>query len=171
MSAINQTSTLPHFGAAHERKIIFLLRILMSWVFLYSVIEHWGDHAYVGGFLSHTKTFNAIYGAVATSSFLPVIDFLVRYGLLLIGLSLLFGFLVRISSPFGALVMLLFWTAHMDFPYIEDHNNYLLSYHLIYALVLLYFVVRGAGHVAGLDGWASKLDVVKRNDWLRWMIG
>jgi thiosulfate dehydrogenase [quinone] large subunit len=44
----------------------------------------------------------------------PITTFLVGYGHLLIGLSLIFGLMVRISASVG--IMLMYWMAHMDFP-------------------------------------------------------
>ena len=82
---------------------------------------------------------------------------MVGYGHLLIGLSLLFGLMVRVSSVFGILLMLLYWTAHMDFPYISDTNNLLIDEHIVFAGVLVFLIVEHAGHVFGLDGWAEKL--------------
>jgi thiosulfate dehydrogenase [quinone] large subunit len=54
-----------------------------------------------------------------------VTTLLVSWGHLLIGLSLLAGLLVRVSSLFGVALMILYWMAHMDFPYISDTNNFL----------------------------------------------
>jgi thiosulfate dehydrogenase [quinone] large subunit len=101
---------------------------------------------------------------------LPVISFLVEYGHLLIGLSLIAGLMVRASAPFAILLMLLYWTAHMDFPYIDNINNLMIDEHLIYALVLGYLIVRRAGHVRGLDGFAAQLDFVRRSGPLRWLM-
>ncbi|MBV8168232.1 MAG: DoxX family protein [Alphaproteobacteria bacterium] len=146
-----------------------MLRLTIGWVFLWAAIHHYGDGGFVGGFLSHTKTFQPIYGPLAQSAFLPVLTVLVEYGHLLIGLSLISGLLVRASAPFGAAMMLLYWTAHMDYPYIENPNNLIVDYHVVYAIALVYLVVRRAGHVWGLDGWVSNLDLVRRSAGLRWL--
>lgn len=138
-----------------EQVLIFLLRISLGWVFLWAAIHHFGDSSYVGGFLSHTKTFHPIFGPIAQSAALPVIAFLVEYGHLLIGLSLISGLLVRVSAPFAIMLMVFYWAAHMDFPYIDNINNLIVDEHLISALVLGYLIVRKAGHVWGLDGWVA----------------
>ena len=44
----------------------------------------------------------------------------------------------------------------MDFPYIDNANNFLIDYHIVYALVLLQLIVQNAGHVWGLDGWLAQ---------------
>src|SRR4051794_19857103 len=139
-------------GRRVESVLIFLLRVSIGWVFLWAAIHHYSDSSYVGGFLSHTKTFHPIYGALAASPALPVVAFMVEYGHLLIGLSLISGLLVRATAPFGILIMMTYWTAHMDFPYIETINNFIVDYHPVYAMVLGILIIRQAGHIWGLDG-------------------
>src|ERR1700712_3521365 len=148
--------SVPYTNEKAERILIFLMRIMVGWVFLWAAIHHYGDDAYVAGFLSHTKTFHPVYGPIVTSTFLPVIAFLVEYGHLLIGLSLISGLLVRVSAPFAIMIMLTYWTAHMDFPFIENVNNLIIDYHPVYATVLGYLIVRRAGHVFGLDGLVAR---------------
>jgi thiosulfate dehydrogenase [quinone] large subunit len=154
-----------------ERALLFILRILIGWEFLYAAIQHYSDSSYVGHFLAATKTFHPIYGPMATSAFLPVIAFLVEYGHLLIGLSFISGLFIRASAPFAALLMLTYWTAHMNFPYIDNVNNYITDYHITNIAVIAYLFLKGAGHIYGLDCWASKLPFVKQNSWLRCIVG
>jgi thiosulfate dehydrogenase [quinone] large subunit len=85
-------------------------------------------------------------------------------------LSLISGHLVRVSAPFAIMLMLLYWTAHMDFPFIENVNNYLVDYHIVYAGVLVYLIVKRAGHVFGLDGLVARLASVQHAPVLRWMV-
>ena len=77
----------------------------------------------------------------------------------MIGLSLVSGPLARVSGVFGVALFLTYWTAHMDFPYIESHVNLLIDYHIVYAVLTSYLVAANAGHAFGLDGWiAERLD-------------
>ena len=119
------------------------------------------------GFLNHTKTFHDLFVMFTTPAMAPVTTFLVEYGHLLIGLSLLFGIMVRISASFGVLLMLIYWMAHMDWPFIENKNNFILDYHLVYGGVLVYLITKRAGHVLGLDGWVEQLPFVIRHPALR----
>lgn len=153
-----------------ERGFILFFRLTMGWTFLYAGLHHFGDDQFVLGFLSHVKTFHDIYAPFTNPAVIPVLTFLVEYGHLAIGLSLISGLLVRVSSPFAIMLMLLYWTAHMDFPYIENTNNYLVDYHIVYTGVLYYLIVKRAGHVWGLDGWFSRLGVVEHSPPLRWMV-
>jgi thiosulfate dehydrogenase (quinone) large subunit len=89
----------------------------------------------------------------------PITTFMVEYGHLLIGLSHLTGLMVRVSAAFGILLMVIYWFAHMDWPFIENTNNLIVDYHLVYAGVLTYLIVRRAGHVFGLDGLGGNVAV------------
>jgi thiosulfate dehydrogenase [quinone] large subunit len=142
-----------------EKRFIFLMRLLMAWTFLYAA-SHQGIFApdwSVAGFLSHTKTFHDILSVFTTPAVAPIVTFLVSWGHLLIGLSLLIGLMVRVSASFGIMLMLLYWMAHMDFPYIENRNNFIIDYHIVYATVLGYLIYKHAGYVWGLDALASKV--------------
>src|SRR5215475_424243 len=140
-----------------DRNVTLYFRFTMAWTFLYAASHQVFDPKFsVAGFLSHTKTFHDVFAVFTTPSLAPTITFLVSYGHLLIGLSLAVGLLVRVSASFGILLMLMYWTAHMDFPYIENHNNFLVDYHIVYAGVLVYLIVKRAGHVFGLDGILEK---------------
>jgi len=82
------------------------------------------------------------------------VTFLVKWGHLLIGLSLVSGLLVRVSGPCGMVLLGVYYLAHLDFPYVETHATFILDYHIVYIALLGYLVAARAGHVWGLDGWA-----------------
>ena len=152
-----------------ERRLVFLLRIAMGWFFLYAAshqvfVPGWS----VTEFLSQTKTFHFLFAPLTAPSIAPFVSFLVEYGHLLIGLSLLFGLFTRIGATAGILLMFLYWLAHMDFPYITDKNSLLVDMHVMFGLVLGLLIVKQAGHVWGLDGWLSKQSSVENNRLLVW---
>lgn len=155
-----------------EQTIIVLLRLMIGWVFLYAAshqvtVPGWS----ITGFLSNTKTFNGLFSIFTGPGIAPLVSFMVSYGHLLIGLSLITGLMVRVSAAFGAFLMLLYWMAHMDWPYIENRFNFIVDYHLVEAVILWLLIVKNAGHVAGLDAWAARQDFVRNNRFLRWAIG
>ena len=100
----------------------------------------------------------------------PVVSFMVAYGHLLIGLSLLCGLMVRLSAGVGIFMMLIYWMAHMDFPYIGDTNSFIIDFHIVDALVLGLLIATRAGHVWGLDAWAARLPVVSEHRPLAWSV-
>src|SRR3984893_674849 len=151
-----------------ERNMIVFFRLAMAWTFLYAASHQVFDPNFtVAAFLSHTKTFHDMYAVFTTPSVSPTITFLVSYGHLLIGLSLLFGLMVRLSAAFGVALLLIYWTAHMDWPFIENTNNFIIDYHIVYATMCVYLIVERAGHVWGLDAWAEKLPVFQQHSSIR----
>jgi thiosulfate dehydrogenase (quinone) large subunit len=152
-----------------ERSFVFIFRMLMAWTFLYAA-SHQGmfnPSFSAVGFLSHTKTFHDVYAVLATPAADPILTFLVSYGHLLIGISLLVGLMVRVSAAFAVALLLMYWTAHMDWPFIENRNNFIIDYHIVYAVLCVYLIVKRAGHVWGLDAWAEKLPFFQEHTALR----
>jgi thiosulfate dehydrogenase [quinone] large subunit len=116
-------------------------------------------------------TFHAFFSVFTTPAVLPYTDFLVKWGHLLIGLSLLSGLLVRVSGPFAVLLMLTYYFAHMEFPYVEGHFNFIVDYHLVYATVIVYLIAHRAGHVWGLDGLVEQWRLTEGMPALRPLVG
>jgi thiosulfate dehydrogenase [quinone] large subunit len=151
-----------------ERALVVFFRLAMAWTFLYAASHQVFDPTFsVAGFLKGTKTFHDIYAPLTAPTVAPGVTLLVSYGHLLIGLSLLVGLMTRVSAAFGIILMIVYWTAHMDFPYIENTTNFLLDYHIVYAVVLGYLIHKRAGHVWGLDGWVETLPFLARHPMLR----
>ena len=57
-----------------------------------------------------------------------------------------------VSAGFGMALLGMYYFAHMDFPYIENVNNLVVDYHIVYIGCLAYVVARQAGHVLGVAG-------------------
>jgi thiosulfate dehydrogenase (quinone) large subunit len=163
VTALTPTNMTP------TKSLILLLRLSMAWVFLYAASHQvFVANFSVAGFLNGTKTFHALFAPLTAPGIVVIVSFLVAYGHLLIGLSLLSGLLVRVSSIAGIGIMMVYWMAHMDFPFISDTNNFLVDEHIVFALVLGLLIVTHAGHILGLDGWAAKQGQVRHNRMLGW---
>ena len=154
--------------SASERALVLYFRLTMAWTFLYASSHQVFDPTFtVVGFLDHTKTFHDLFATFTTSVMAPITTILVEYGHLLIGVSLLFGLMVRVSASFGVLLMLTYWLAHMDWPFIENKNNLVIDYHLVYAGVLVLLIIKQAGHVYGLDAPDRETDFFEQRPKLR----
>jgi thiosulfate dehydrogenase [quinone] large subunit len=157
------------FDTTLQRSLIVFFRLVVGWTFLYAgftqlfVIPDWS----AAEFLTHTKTFHALMAPLAAPATLPYIDFLVKWGHLLIGLSLVSGLMVRVSGVFGILLMLTYWCAHLDFPYVSSPLNFIVDEHIIDAGLIVFLMAVRAGHVYGLDGWVEKLPAIEHNPFLR----
>ncbi|HTZ03594.1 MAG TPA: DoxX family protein [Xanthobacteraceae bacterium] len=154
-----------------DRSVIFILRILMGWTFLYAGAWQIWENFDTAGFLNHVVTFHSVFALFASPAMLPITDILVKWGHLLIGLSLITGCLVRISGPFGVLLMITYYFAHMEFPYIENHLSFLVDYHLVYATVIVWLVAHRAGHVWGLDGLIERMHMAEEFPVLKPLVG
>jgi thiosulfate dehydrogenase [quinone] large subunit len=150
--------------------VIFTLRILIGWTFLYAGAWQILQNFDTAGFLNQVVTFHGFFAHFADPAVLPYTDFLVKWGHLLIGLSLVSGLLVRVSGPFGILLMITYYFAHMQWPFIEDHTNLFVDFHIVYAVVIVFLIAHRAGHVWGLDGVAARLPAIANNSFLKSLV-
>lgn len=134
-----------------QRTALFVLRLAMGWLMLYAGITkvlnpQWS----AAGYLKGAKMFAGLYQLLLNPSVLPIVNFVNEWGLTLLGVSLILGIFVRLSSALGAVLMLLYYFPVLTFPYAGEHS-YIIDDHIIYALVLLLFAAMRAGKTWGLD--------------------
>lgn len=160
--------TRTHFGvklylmSKTEKLVIFFLRLSLGWIFLYSAITKISNPGWSAeGLLKNAHTFSALYQWFSNPSILPTINFINEWGQLLLGISLILGIGVRLSSVLGVVLMLLYYLPQLNFPYIGK-TSYLIDQHIIYSLVLIYFAVIRAGRIYGLEDWCSSLPICKK---------
>lgn len=136
----------------------FLLRVSLGWVMFYAGITKILDPKWTAkGYIAGAKMFPTFYGSLLTNpTNLMIIDFLNKWGLTLIGVSLMLGFLVRFSSPFGAALMMLYYFPVLDFPYASGKNYYIVDFHIIFALTFIVLLIGDAGKYWGLDYYRAK---------------
>jgi thiosulfate dehydrogenase [quinone] large subunit len=138
-----------------QKLILFLLRIATGWLFLYAgfpkiLNPDWS----AAGYLSGAKTFSALFAWFAQPGVLPWVNVLNEWGLALIGVSLILGFLVRWSTIAGVLLMVFYYLPILSFPHVGD-TSYLVDQHFIFALVLLTLNIFHAGRIWGIDARTS----------------
>lgn len=154
-----------------ERVTLFLLRIGTGWMFLYAGITKIIDPTWTAaGYLQNAKTFTGLFQWLASSANIGWVNFLNEWGLTLIGASLILGVFVRISSIFGAVLMLLYYFPILDFPYPNPHA-FVVDEHIIYALALLALGALRVGRVMGIEKWCANLPICARFPKLRNWIG
>lgn len=154
-----------------QKLSIFFLRITTGWMMLYSGITkiidpQWSAAVYLKG----AKTFTGLYHWLADPQMLPITNVINEWGLTLLGISLIFGVFVRLSSILGVVLMLLYYLPLLDFPYPNPHS-YLIDEHIIYAIVLLLLASFRAGRVWGLENWCSNLPICSQFPRLREWLG
>jgi len=122
--------------------LILAFRLAMGWIFFHAGLSQiLTPHFSVTGFLSRAKTFHYVFAVFMAPAVAPLVSFAVEWGQLLIGLSLILGVRLRLSAPFGIALMLMFYAAQMQFPYVGGPFYMIVDPHLIFALVLVYLMI------------------------------
>ena len=121
------------------------------------------------GYLSSAKNFVDLFAWFAQPGILPVINFVNAWGLTLLGVSLILGVLVRLSSILGVVLMVLYYLV-LDFPKPNPHS-FIVDEHIIYIAVLMLLASFRAGRIWGLEDWCSKLPLCSKFPGYRNILG
>lgn len=135
------------------------LRILVGWHFLYEgitklMIPGWSAKIYLMG---SNWIFSDLFHRMADSpAIMKAVDFLNIWGLILIGLSLFIGLLVRWSSVAGAVLLLFYFVAYPPIPgytfgSVAEGSYMWVNKTLIEFVILLIFTALPADYFFGAD--------------------
>ena len=108
------------------------------------------------------------------AEYLWLIDPLVMWTQILIGLALLLGVFVRLAVLGAAMQMLLFWMGAWEAGLMAGlpvANGYVIDSSFVYALILFGLGAVGAGRILGLDAKLERTEFVQDNAWLRYLLG
>ena len=129
-----------------KKTFITIVRLAVGWHFLYEgltklISGNWTAEAYLNNTFG---AFSGFYHWLASSpTMLQIVDFCNIWGLILIGLALSVGLVIRWSSLSGALLLALYYFAYPPFGNsipVGDANNYIVDKNFIEAIILMYFV-------------------------------
>ncbi|MEX2090729.1 MAG: DoxX family protein [Candidatus Paceibacterota bacterium] len=149
---------------------LFLLRISLGWMFFYAGITKVLNPTWSAeGFLKGAKLFNPFFNWFLQPGILPITNFVNEWGLTLLGVSLILGIAVRLSSSLGALLMLLYYIP-LGFPY-PNPNSYIVDQHIIFIFSLLVLGGFRAGRFLGLESWCSGLPICRKFPKFRSLLG
>lgn len=133
---------------------IFIMRLSLGALFLYS-----GVTKLLGGFSAEGYLLNAVSGPFedffASLAGFALVDLLVVYGQIGIGLSLVLGVFLRLGSVVGIIMMLLFYISSLP----SEHG--LIDEHIIYSIAFLILGASGAGRYLGIDKYLERVKLVK----------
>ena len=115
--------------------------------------------------VAYNPTHDVWVALAANADLLSVVNTLVVFGQLAIGVALILGLATRFASAMGTLMMLFFFVAAWDFQF------GLVNQHLTYALVTAFIGYLGAGRYYGLDGIVEATAIVRRQPALRALLG
>ena len=159
------------------------LRVVMGWVLLQGGLtklvtyldgnpeNNWTAAGYLANAIPEGNPFGSLFTSMAGS---PLVDILVMWGLTLTGIGLIVGAFVRWNAFWGAVMMMMFWAAALQGGLMQGlpiAHGWVVDSHVVYAMLLFGLGAIGAGRILGVDGFLEDLDVVKRNSWLRLLLG
>lgn len=161
-----------------------ILRVFMGLIFLWAffdkllglgfatcrdsatnVVTYMCDSAWInGGSPTYGFLTYGVHGPLATFynslASVVLVEWLFMSGLLFIGLTLTFGFMIRLGSLSGSLMLLLMYSALLP-----PENHLFIDDHLIYALIMLGFAFVHTCKHLGIGMWWRSLNFV-RDRWI-----
>lgn len=157
---------------------ILALRLALGFMFLYGgyekIITELAGGSATTGYLAGRKGPLAFMFVGMSGN--PAVEYLLVYGELLIGLSLMLGVATRVGGISGAALSILLYLAQMPamakgftgsyFDYVLE-NNALINQYIIFALVFVAFVFLVPGRFLGVDGVLQNTSFVQRRPLLR----
>ena len=144
---------------------LFGMRLAIGFMFLwggYEKIEaELGGKLATSGFLSHAVSgpFAVFFNGLAGN---PVVDALVVYGELLIGISIMLGIFTRVGAISGILINFMFYISQLPV-----QNNPIVNEYVVYMFVFLGMFFLVPGRFLGLDGILQNSGFVERRPILR----
>jgi len=159
------------------------LRLVMAWVFLQAGLEKlldggigdplaWSSAGFLQNAVADANPLQGLF--LWFADFAAIIDPLVIFGQILIGLALLFGVFFRFAAAMGAIQMSMFWTAAWQGGLLQGfpvEHGYFVDSSLVYMLLLFGLGAWGAGRILGVDRALEETEIVQDNPWLRYLLG
>ncbi|GAB3032275.1 DoxX family protein [Natronobiforma cellulositropha] len=159
------------------------LRLLMAWVFLQAGLSKLASEGWTNpggwsaeGFLVHgvneTNPFSGLFAFF--TDHLWLVEPMVMYGQIAIGLALLFGVFFRFAALCGGLQMLLFWLGAFEGGFaagLPIAHGYVFDSSFVYMVLLFGLGAWGAGRLLGLDARLEQSEIVQMNPQLRYLLG
>jgi thiosulfate dehydrogenase [quinone] large subunit len=159
-----------------------ILRLAVGFIFLWAFFDKLLGLGFSTCFDSQTKTINYfctqawIKGGSPTFGFLKVatkgpfaeifqsiagndfVDWLFMLGLLGVGLGLMLGIFMKLSTFFGSLILLLIYLAG----FLPPQHNPIIDEHIIYILVMIILRLTESGKYLGLGKFWSQTKLVQK---------
>ncbi len=158
-SPVNRTLSI------FQLTMLVVLRVVVGWHFLYEglsklFINGWSSE----GYLSVSKWIFAPFfqWIAATPTVLAIVDFLNIWGLILVGLGLMFGALTRTAAFFAMILLSLYYLANppfigMDFGVVTEGNYLVVDKNMVELFALAVILLFPTGRFIGLDRYIAFL--------------
>jgi thiosulfate dehydrogenase [quinone] large subunit len=150
---------------------LVVLRIFIGWHLLYEgfskvLIPNWSSF----GFLQESKWIFSGFAkfVLAHDNVLSIVDFLNTWGLIAIGLGLMFGLFTRFASISGALLLLLYYLNNppligLEYSVPTEGNYLVVSKTLIESVALVILALFPTSFIFGLDMYIARLKTVRNS--------
>jgi thiosulfate dehydrogenase [quinone] large subunit len=144
--------------------LLVALRIVLGWYFLYEGLvkianPDWSSFGYL---MDSQGAFAGFFHSMAANAnVIAVVDWLNKWGLTLIGLGLILGFMTRLALFCGMLLLVMYYCSHPPLANITyvmpQEGSYLwVNKTLIEIVTMALLLVFPTGHIFGLDRFVSK---------------
>ncbi len=145
--------------------VLVVLRLLIGWHILYEgvsklLIPNWSSL----GFLNESKWILSGFSQwiASNAGVLNVVNFLNTWGLIAIGLGLIFGLFTRAAAISGAILLFIYYLNNapligLEYSVPTEGSYLVVSKTLIEAVALVVLAVFPTGLIAGLDIYVSQL--------------
>lgn len=141
----------------YKSVLIFLLRVSLGWILLYAGYSKVTNPEWsAAGFLKGAETFPGLYEWFGSPAMLPITNFLNEWGQVLLGIAIILGIMMTLSSILAALMMALYYFPSLNFPFVGEHSL-IVDEHIVYAIGFLLLAALQAGQYYGLGNWWSGL--------------
>lgn len=155
---------------------ILIMRVAMGWIFLQAGIDklldpEWTAAGYLKFAIHENNPFMSLWANFAGS---PTIDLLVMWGLVLTGVGIILGALLRWSAFWAALMMIFFWASALQGglgEFLPLEHGWVIDDHIVYAALVFGLGAIGAGRILGVDAALEKTAFVQKNAWLKYLLG
>jgi len=146
-----------------QLSMLVVLRVVVGWHFLYEglsklFISGWSSEGYLA--ISKWLFAPLFQWIAATPMALAVVDFLNIWGLIFIGLGLMFGALTRTASVAGMLLLALYYLANppfigMDFGVLTEGNYLVVDKNIVELFALSVVAIFPTGSFIGIDRYIA----------------
>ena len=155
---------------------LLLLRVTMGWIFLQAGIEkvldpEWTAAGYLQFAIHENNPLSSLWANFTGS---PAIDFLVMWGLTLTGVGIILGALLRWNAFWAAMLMIFFWASALQgglAEFLPLEHGWVVDEHIVYAALVFGLGALGAGRILGVDAVLEKTRFVRKNTWLKYILG
>lgn len=154
---------------------LLAMRLGMGWIMLQGGLTKLMDPSWTAaGYLSNVPAGNPFVTLWSSMAGVPLVDQLVVWGLVLTGLGLIFGALLRWSAFWAAAMNLLFWASSLEGGITQGlpvAHGWVVDSHIVYIALLLGLGAFGSGRILGVDQYLENTSIVESNQWLKYFLG